>query len=139
MGAQDEDRGSTLGDLGWRIVGLLNLYRLLLPPVLFAIYRFTLPQPTIGSEHPRLFFTICVLYFLAGLALVLAQRLPRLPGQVLLLAHALVDAVAIGAAASSSSGSKYRVSARSAPVSAANKSTMGRVVSGRGSCGVSRT
>lgn len=96
MGAQDEDRGSTLGDLGWRIVGLLNLYRLLLPPVLFAIYRFTLPQPTIGSEHPRLFFTICVLYFLAGLALVLAQRLPRLPGQVLLLAHALVDAVAIG-------------------------------------------
>ena len=48
-------------------------------------------------------------------------------------------AVMPGAAVSSSSGSKYRVSARSAPVSAANKSTMGRVVSGRGSCGVSRT
>ena len=96
MGVQDEDRGSTLGDLGWRIVGLLNLYRLVVPPVLFAIYRFTLPQPTIGSEYPRLFFTICVLYFLAGLVLVLAQRLPRLPGRLLLLGHALVDAVAIG-------------------------------------------
>ena len=43
-----------------------------------------------------------------------------------------------GAAVSSSSGSKYRVSASRAPVSAANRSTMGRVVSGRGSCGVSR-
>ncbi len=96
MGAHDHDRGSTLGDLGWRIVGLLNLYRLLLPPVLFAIHRFTLPQPTIGAEHTRLFFTIGVLYFLAGLALVLAQRLPRIPGRLLLLIHALVDSVAIG-------------------------------------------
>ena len=96
MGSHDNDRDSTLGDLGWRIVGLLNLYRLLVPPVLFAIYRFTLPQPTVGGDHPRLFITICLLYFLAGVALVLAQRLPRIPGRVLLLSHALVDSVAIG-------------------------------------------
>ena len=49
-----------------------------------------------------------------------------------------IRTVVPGAAVSSSSGSKYRVSASNAPVSAANKSTMGRVVSGKGSCGVSR-
>jgi two-component system sensor histidine kinase PilS (NtrC family) len=92
----NEDRTSTLGDLGWRIVGLLNLYRLVAPPVLFAIYRLTLPQPTVGAEHPRLFLTLCVLYFFAGWVLVLAQRLPRIPRRLLLLTHALVDSVAIG-------------------------------------------
>lgn len=96
MGAGNFDRDSTLGDLGWRIVGLLNLYRLLVPPVLFAIYRFTLPQPTVGSEHPRLFFAICVAYFIVGIALVLAQRLPAIPGRALLLVHSLVDSVSIG-------------------------------------------
>ncbi len=96
MGSESNERSSTLGDLGWRIIGLLNLYRLLIPPVLFAIFRFTLPQPTIGGAHPRLFFAICALYFFAGIGLVLAQRLPRLPGQLLLLAHAIVDSVAIG-------------------------------------------
>ncbi len=95
MGVDQIGRESTLGDLGWRIVGLLNLYRLLVPPVLFAIYRYTLPQPTVGSEHPRLFFAICVAYFIAGIVLVLAQRLPRLPRHVLLLSHSLVDSLAI--------------------------------------------
>lgn len=96
MGAGDHDRGGTLGDLGWRIVGLLNLYRLLIPPVLFAIFRYTQPQPTVGSEFPSLFVGLCVLYFVAGVLLVLAQRLPRLPWRLLLYVHTIVDAVAIG-------------------------------------------
>jgi len=90
------DDTSTLGDLGWRIVGLLNLYRLLVPPVLIAIHAVTMPQPTVGAVHPRLFFAICIAYFVAAIALVLAERLRRVPGRILLLAHALVDSVAIG-------------------------------------------
>lgn len=104
MAVARNDDTSTLGDLGWRIVGLLNLYRLLIPPVLLGIHAITMPQPTVGAQYPRLFFTVCGAYLLAAIVLVLAQRLRRIPGRVLLLAHALVDSVAIGLLLYSSGG-----------------------------------
>jgi two-component system sensor histidine kinase PilS (NtrC family) len=104
MRADQSEDNSTLGDLGWRVVGLLNLYRLLIPPVLFAIHRFTGPQPTVGGAHPTLFYFICAAYFVSAIALVLAQRLPQIPRRGLILAHAIVDAVAIGLLLYSSGG-----------------------------------
>ncbi|MFI4906156.1 MAG: hypothetical protein ACHP9X_05710, partial [Steroidobacterales bacterium] len=42
-------------DLAWRVVGLANLYRLLLPPVLYGLQLVTRPTPTVGASDPRLF------------------------------------------------------------------------------------
>lgn len=104
MRADQREDNSTLGDLGWRVVGLLNLYRLLIPPILFAIHRFTGPQPTVGGAYPTLFYFTCAAYFVTAVALVLAQRLPQIPRRGLILAHAIVDAVAIGLLLYSSGG-----------------------------------
>lgn len=95
MQTHKEPGASALGDLGWRVMGLLNLYRLLIPPVLYAIHLYTAPQPSVGGVHPRLFLACCVLYFIAGIVLVMAQRLPRLPHRLLLAAHCLTDAISI--------------------------------------------
>ncbi|MCP5327698.1 MAG: PAS domain-containing sensor histidine kinase [Steroidobacteraceae bacterium] len=83
------------GDLARRIIGLLNLYRLLIPPTLLAIGWITAPQPTVGAQHPRLFLAGCILYFAAGVIFVLGQRF-RAPGlrQVAII-HGVVDALAI--------------------------------------------
>jgi len=73
--AQSEAAG-TQSDLAWRVVGLVNLYRLLIPPVLLAILYSTRPAPTVGGAQPQLFAVICVLYWV--------------------LTHALVDAGSVG-------------------------------------------
>lgn len=85
-------------DLAWRVLGLLNLYRLLTPPVLVAIQAFTRPLPTIGGAHPSLFQVVCIAYFVAGVLLILLkrQRWGAAPSLNLLsLVHAVIDAVAV--------------------------------------------
>jgi two-component system sensor histidine kinase PilS (NtrC family) len=82
-------------DLARRLVGLVNLYRILIPPLLLGLRAATLPEAVIGSAHPPLFLVTCLVYFAAGVALVTAQK-ARWPSlRVLTLAHATVDAVAI--------------------------------------------
>lgn len=85
------------GDLAWRVIGLLNLYRLLIPPTLLGIQWFTQPQPSVGGAHPRLFLFVCVAYLLAAVALIVSRRqrwyAPSL--RALALTHAAVDALAI--------------------------------------------
>ena len=56
-------RGS---DLAWRVVGLANLYRLLLPPVLYGLQLVTRPTPTVGASDPRLFLFVCIVYWVLG-------------------------------------------------------------------------
>jgi two-component system sensor histidine kinase PilS (NtrC family) len=82
-------------DLAWRVIGLVNLYRLLVPPSLFAIYTFTGSVATLGSAHPELFFWVLIVYFVAGVAIVAGGRrlLPNL--RVTTFVHSTVDAVAI--------------------------------------------
>src|SRR5579883_2822250 len=74
-------------DLAWRVIGLVNLYRLLVPPVLYALQRFSGPAPFVGGESPALFDSILALYFVLGLGLVLAQRRPWPSLRVLTLTH----------------------------------------------------
>ncbi len=101
----DSTRGSPgAADLGRRIIGLLNLYRLLLPPVLLLIRMVTSPQPTLGAEHPRLFTALCVLYLAAGIMLVLAVRSRRWPLRNVALFGGLTDAIAIPALMYASGG-----------------------------------
>jgi two-component system sensor histidine kinase PilS (NtrC family) len=82
-------------DLAWRVIGLVNLYRLLVPPTLYALYWYLGATSPIGSAHPLLFFWVCLVYFAVGIALVIGGRrlMPNLRATTFV--HAMIDAVAI--------------------------------------------
>ena len=85
------------GDLAWRVVGLANLYRLLLPPVLFALYLFTRPTPTVGGTDPQLFTIVCAFYWALGALYAFGGRGHWPSRQVLVLSHTLLDTAAVSA------------------------------------------
>jgi two-component system, NtrC family, sensor histidine kinase PilS len=91
-------------DLAWRVIGLVNLYRLLVPPSLYAIYVFGGTGATLGSTSSELFLWTCVVYFAAGVAIVVGGRrlLPNLRATTFV--HAMVDAFAISLLMYSSGG-----------------------------------
>jgi two-component system, NtrC family, sensor histidine kinase PilS len=82
-------------DLAWRVIGLVNLYRLLIPPALYVLYLSFGAATPIGGTYPELFLWACVVYFASGLAFVFGGRrlLPNLRATTFV--HATVDAVAI--------------------------------------------
>jgi two-component system sensor histidine kinase PilS (NtrC family) len=82
-------------DLARRVIGLLNFYRLLIAPALLAISWLSDPSPTVGRTHPTLFVSVCALYFVLGIVLVLAQRWTWPSLRALALAHILVDTLCI--------------------------------------------
>ena len=96
LGLTDTQRGAP-GDLSRRILGLLNLYRLLIPPTLIAIRYFTVPQAVVGSTAPNLFLALCALYFTAGVILVMALRFREASTPTIAVTHGLVDALGISA------------------------------------------
>jgi len=86
---------ATPTDLAWRIVGLANLYRLLVVLVLLAVHKLTLPVPAFGAARPGLFLWILSVYFLLGVLLTLAGR-RHWPGRrTLVLTHTLIDSGAL--------------------------------------------
>ena len=86
---------ATPTDLAWRIVGLANLYRLLVVLVLLAVHKLTLPVPAFGAARPGLFLWILGVYFLLGVLLTLAGR-RHWPGRrTLVLTHTLIDSGAL--------------------------------------------
>jgi two-component system sensor histidine kinase PilS (NtrC family) len=91
-------------DLAWRVIGLVNLYRLLIPPAVYALYVFGGPETALGSARPELFLWTCIVYFAAGIAIVMGGRrlLPNLRATTFV--HAMVDAVAISLLLLSSGG-----------------------------------
>jgi two-component system sensor histidine kinase PilS (NtrC family) len=80
-------------DLAWRVIGLVNLYRLLVPPVLLGMrwasgtHDFT--------EAPDLFFSACLGYFSAGVLLVVARRLSWPSLRRVALLNGLIDAAGV--------------------------------------------
>jgi len=91
-------------DLAWRVIGLVNLYRLLIPPSVYAIYAFAGSSTPIGSSWPELFLWTCIVYFTAGIAIVIGGRrlLPNLRATTFV--HAMVDAFGISLLIFSSGG-----------------------------------
>ena len=84
-------------DLAWRIVGLANLYRLLVPPALYAIQLLTRPTPDVGASSPRLFIMVCVAYWVLGGLFAFGGR-GRWPNRrVLIFANTVLDSAAISA------------------------------------------
>ncbi len=81
-------------DLAWRVIGLLNLYRLLVPAVLLAMQSFT--GWGLTTARPGLFVAACIAYFTAAVLLVIARRLHWSSLRIVALVNATVDALAVG-------------------------------------------
>ena len=90
------ERGNA-GDVAWRIVGLASIYRLLVPPALYAIEMLTRPTPSVGSADPRLFVLICVTYWVLGGAVAFGGRGRWRSRRALIATHILLDTAAISA------------------------------------------
>jgi two-component system sensor histidine kinase PilS (NtrC family) len=82
-------------DLAWRVIGLLNLYRLLVPLVLIAVQALAGPQWALLATHPRLFLSACIAYLTAALLLIIARRLEWSSLRAVALVNSGVDAGAI--------------------------------------------
>ncbi|MCM2312353.1 MAG: hypothetical protein NDI84_13220, partial [Steroidobacteraceae bacterium] len=57
-------------DLAWRVIGLLNIFRLLVPMVLILLLFFNAPNRSVGTTLPGLFLGIAVAYFAFGLVCI---------------------------------------------------------------------
>ena len=56
----------TPSDLAWRVIGLLNLYRLLVPLVLLSMQSLSEPGWELVAARPWLFVSACITYFTAA-------------------------------------------------------------------------
>ncbi len=95
------ERGKSVGpttpsDLAWRVIGLLNLYRLLVPLVLLAMKSFAGAGWALVTARPQLFVAACIAYFTAAVLLLIARRLRWSSLRIVALVNASVDALAIG-------------------------------------------
>jgi len=85
----------TPSDLVWRVIGLLNLYRLLVPLLLVGMQALAGPALILVPTHPRLFLAACIAYFTAALLLIIARRLEWSSLRIVAFVNASVDALAI--------------------------------------------
>jgi two-component system sensor histidine kinase PilS (NtrC family) len=86
----------TPSDLAWRVIGLLNLYRLLVPLVLIAMVALGGPARGLVASRPQLFVGACIAYFTAAVLLIIARRLQWSSLRIIALVNACVDALALG-------------------------------------------
>ncbi|MDB6090117.1 MAG: two-component system, NtrC family, sensor histidine kinase PilS [Gammaproteobacteria bacterium] len=86
---------SAPSDLAWRVIGLLNLYRLLVPLVLLSMQWLAGPQWALSATRPMLFLSACVAYFTSAVLLIIARRLEWSSLRIVALVNAGVDAAAI--------------------------------------------
>jgi two-component system sensor histidine kinase PilS (NtrC family) len=91
-------------ELAWRVLGLLNLYRLLVPLVLAFLYFVTSDATSVGWAFPRLFTVTTAAYFAIAIVSIVAlkKRWPALEHQAWL--HIAVDVTAISLLLYSSGG-----------------------------------
>src|SRR5437764_442747 len=86
----------TPSDLAWRVIGLLSLYRLLVPLLLLAMQSLAGPAWGLVASRPKLFVAACIAYFTAAVLLVIARRLKWSSLRIVALVNASVDAIAVG-------------------------------------------
>jgi two-component system sensor histidine kinase PilS (NtrC family) len=94
MQAQTASAHLARRDLAWRVIGLVNLYRLLLPPVLVTMQWLTAQEP-LFTGRPGTFLSACIAYFSAGVLLVVARRLSWQNLRAVALLNTGVDAAGI--------------------------------------------
>ena len=76
--------------LNWRVLGLLNLYRVLVPLVLLGLYSLG-GSRGIAVESPRLFFGVAVFYLCFGLCSVVLVRRRLATARIQTILQATVD------------------------------------------------
>ncbi|MBS0395946.1 MAG: PAS domain-containing sensor histidine kinase, partial [Proteobacteria bacterium] len=64
-------------ELSWRVLGLMNVFRLLVPAVLALVFALGGQPHLVGEAHPDLFRGACLTYFIAALALVAVLKRRR--------------------------------------------------------------
>ena len=82
-------------ELPWRVIGLMNLFRLLVPMVLLLVFFFDAPTRSVGNAYPGLFLGVCAAYFAYGLFSMQATQRRWLPPQWLAFTQLAVDTIAI--------------------------------------------
>ena len=87
---------TTPSDLAWRVIGLLNLYRVLVPLLLLGLLSFAGSTWGLITARPNLFVSACIAYFTAAVLLIIARRLHWSSLRIVAFVNASVDAVAIG-------------------------------------------
>jgi two-component system sensor histidine kinase PilS (NtrC family) len=96
----------TAGDpeLAWRVLGLLNLYRLVVPSVLVALALLASRAQLLGAISPSLFMYTLVGWFASGVVCIglLKTRWPSLHAQAFI--HVAFDIVAVTALLVTSGG-----------------------------------
>ena len=82
-------------DLPWRVIALLNVFRLLLPMLLLLVFFFDAPTQSVGRQQPGLFLAVAVAYFAFGLLCIVGiqRRAPSAQWQAMI--HLGVDTLAM--------------------------------------------
>lgn len=95
MSHSDSERVYSDPDLAWRVLGLLNLYRLLVATVLIVFARLSLTPHAADMARPALYDAAALGWFAAGVTCIalLKRRWPDLRVQAYL--HAVFDVVAL--------------------------------------------
>jgi len=89
----DRNGGSKLA-LNWRVLGLLNLYRVLVPLVLVSLYSLG-GGKGISVDSPRLFFAAAVFYLFFGLFSVILVRRRLATAYIQTIFQATLDIVVL--------------------------------------------
>jgi two-component system sensor histidine kinase PilS (NtrC family) len=95
MASPDKERIYGDPDLVWRVLGLLNVFRLLVPTVLSVVIALSAAPRYLGSTSKALFAATLIGMFVAGLLCIgmLKRRWPGLQAQA--YAHIAFDLIAI--------------------------------------------
>jgi two-component system, NtrC family, sensor histidine kinase PilS len=91
-------------DLPWRVISLINIFRLLAPMVLLLVFFFNAPNYTIGWRFPGMFLGVCAAWFSVGLVSIrsIQQRWPSAQWHAIILL--VVDTVAVAVLIHASGG-----------------------------------
>src|SRR5690606_35633820 len=82
-------------DLAWRVIGLVNIYRLLIAGGLFACAQSDTMREIFSIDHPAALSIICAASFFARIRLIALRHLPFVSLRLLAFTHAVTDSVAI--------------------------------------------
>ena len=88
-------RSSAPSDFSWRVLGLLNIYRLLVPVVLLSMQWLAGPESALAPVRSSLFQSACVAYLTSAILLIIARRLQWTSLRIVAIVNACVDSVAV--------------------------------------------
>jgi two-component system sensor histidine kinase PilS (NtrC family) len=91
----EQQRMMTPAEQGWRVIRLLNVFRLLVPLVLLLVFFFDAPTRSVGSVNPGQFIGICVAYFAFAVLCVNMIRTRRPAAEPQALLQLAIDSIAI--------------------------------------------